>query len=356
MVGISTTESAAIATFGTLCDEEGILKRPGWKEGDIRNGFTDQHTLLRFLQANNMDPPQALDQLRQATDFHTKNEALSLYDLIDVDDYEDTRRLYPAWSGRRDRRGRPILMSNILALERDPVAHWRQTRTITPARQDGAHTRYTLNMAQRALVFFDGLTRFVLPLCAAVRRQKPGNSHAADDVLKCVAVVDAATLSLKQAWDLRDFGKEISWILATCYPEAIDRVYVCNAPSYFSTLWKILKGFVEPKTAEKLVILTSAEAYTVVSEDIDHDSIPTSVGGGLAYDTGMLPTLDDELRQAVRWSLPEPGQLPPGPIKWVLGGSGEWKAIATGTVEGVARADEIGVLTLNQVDQVNGGQ
>jgi hypothetical protein len=40
-----------------------------------------------------MDPSLALDQLRQATDFHTKNQALGLYDLIDVEDYEDTRRL-----------------------------------------------------------------------------------------------------------------------------------------------------------------------------------------------------------------------------------------------------------------------
>jgi hypothetical protein len=40
-----------------------------------------------------MDPSLALDQLRQATDFHTKNQALGLYDMIDVEDYEDTRRL-----------------------------------------------------------------------------------------------------------------------------------------------------------------------------------------------------------------------------------------------------------------------
>jgi hypothetical protein len=40
-----------------------------------------------------MNPSLALEQLQQATDFHTKNEALNLYDLIDIEDYEDTRRL-----------------------------------------------------------------------------------------------------------------------------------------------------------------------------------------------------------------------------------------------------------------------
>ncbi|KAL2847041.1 CRAL-TRIO domain-containing protein [Aspergillus pseudodeflectus] len=344
MVGITTDEAAAAATFSKLCAEKGLLKRAGWKDGDIQDGITDQHTLLRFLQANSMNPSLALQQLQQATDFHTKNEALSLYDLIDVEDYEDTRRLYPTWTGRRDNRGRPLLMIDIAALEKEHITHWRATRTIPSGRQDGGNSRYTSNMAQRALVFFDGLTRFVLPLCTAVRDAQSGRRD--NDVLKCVVLIEATTVSLKQGWDVRDFAKEISWILATCFPEVIDRIYVCNAPSYFSTLWKMLKGFVEPKTAEKIVVLTTSETYPALNEDIEHPSIPANFGGGFAYETGILPDLDEELCRALQWSVPE-GQLPPGPIKWVKTDGGKWKAIATGTIEGVARADEVAVLSLN---------
>ncbi|KAJ0413118.1 CRAL-TRIO domain-containing protein [Aspergillus carlsbadensis] len=345
MVGITTDEAAATAAFSELCAEKGVLKRAGWKDGDIQDGFTDENTLLRFLQANDMDPSLALDQLRQATDFHTKNKALSLYDLIDVEDYEDTRRLYPTWTGRRDKHGRPLLMIDIAALSKDPMAHWRSTRTIPSGRQDGINARYTSSMGQRALVFFDGVTRFILPLCSAVRDAQPQSCGGENGVLKCVAIVDAATVSLKQAWDAKDYAREISWILATCFPEVIDRIYLCNAPAYFSTIWKILKGFVEPKTAEKIVVLTSYETYSALSEDLEHSSIPTGCGGGFAYETGILPDLDKELTHALRWSGPQ-GELPPGPIKWVKGDGGQWKAIATGTVEGVARADEVAVLSL----------
>jgi hypothetical protein len=46
MVSITTTKAAATATFSNLCAENGLLKRTGWKDGDIQEGFTDQNTLL----------------------------------------------------------------------------------------------------------------------------------------------------------------------------------------------------------------------------------------------------------------------------------------------------------------------
>ncbi|KAL3451381.1 putative phosphatidylinositol/phosphatidylcholine transfer protein [Aspergillus insuetus] len=357
MVGITTTEAAATATFRNLCAENGLLKCTGWEDGDIQDGFTDQNTLLRFLQANDMDHSLALDQLRQATNFHTKNQALGLYDLIDVEDYEDTRRLYPTWTGRRDKHGQPLLMIDIAALSKEPMAHWRATRTVPvppssgQQQQDGvkATSRHTTNMAQRALIFFDGLTRFILPLCSAVRDAQTACQSREENggVLKCVAIIDAATVSLKQGWDVKDYAREISWILATCFPEVLDRIYICNAPSIFSTIWKVLKGFVEPKTAEKIVVLTSYETYLALNEDIEHSSIPASCGGGFAYETGSLPDLNEEICRALQWSVPQK-HFPPGPIKWVNSDDGhQWRAIATGTIDGVARADEVAVLSLN---------
>jgi hypothetical protein len=131
-------------------------------------------------------------------------------------------------------------MIDIAALSKEPMAHWRATRTAAaPApsgqqQQDGVQvtSRHTTNMAQRALIFFDGLTRFILPLCSAVRDAQTSSSCQSREengnggVLKCVAIIDAATVSLKQGWDVRDYARKISWILATCFPEVLDRIYV----------------------------------------------------------------------------------------------------------------------------------
>jgi hypothetical protein len=102
-----------------------------------------------------------------------------------------------------------------------------------------------------------------------------------------------------------------------------------------------LKPFIDPMTAEKLQFLQNHEAYSFLNERIDHDSIPANFGGDFKFKTGMLPNLDGEIRAALQLS----GDLPLGPLKWIRGESGELKAVATGTVDGVQRREEIAVLS-----------
>jgi hypothetical protein len=34
-------------------------------------------------------------------------------------------------------------------------------------------------------------------------------------------------MPLKQVWDLRNYAQDVSRLLATNYPEVVDRIYVC---------------------------------------------------------------------------------------------------------------------------------
>ncbi|KAI9376023.1 CRAL-TRIO domain-containing protein [Aspergillus egyptiacus] len=342
MVGLRTEEASALTTFRGLCAEQGLLKRrDGLKEDDLPDGVCDEGTLLRFLRAKQLNPTRALEQYQQAIKFHTENNAVRLYDEISVDDYEDSRCLYPSWTGRTDRAGRPIFMFDLNTLSKENLVHWRRLNDM-PKSTDVGGSSMTPNMAQRMLVCFDAFTRFALPLCSAAR---------AEPVTQCVYLVDAACLSLKQAWDVREFARDSSWILATCYPETIHRIYACNVPSYMAKLWRLLKPLIDPVTAEKIEFVYSADAYSMLSEDIDHDNIPTNFGGGFQFTTGMLPDLGPEIRKSLQWSCSSAGEnpnlnlnLPPGPIKWVRGPKGEMKAIATGRVDGVQRTEEVAVV------------
>ncbi|GAB1198708.1 hypothetical protein APSETT444_008036 [Aspergillus pseudonomiae] len=161
-------------------------------------------------------------------------------------------------------------------------------------------------------------------------------------VTKTTCLVDASALSLKQAWDMRDYAQEISWILATCYPETISRIIVCNAPPSFAMIWNVVKGFVDPRTAEKLVILKSDQVYSTLEKCMDHINIPKQFGGEFVFQNGMLPDLDEGIRQTLFW-VDSKSCLPPGPLKWVQDGENR-KAIATGAVGGIERAEEIAVL------------
>ena len=37
-----------------------------------------------------------------------------------------------------------------------------------------------------------------------------------------------------------------------CYPELFSKVLVLNAPSFFSAIWRLIKPFIPPRTAEKV--------------------------------------------------------------------------------------------------------
>ena len=47
----------------------------------------------RYLEARRRDPKDALKQLQEATQFQADRQVLRLYDLISVNDYEETRKL-----------------------------------------------------------------------------------------------------------------------------------------------------------------------------------------------------------------------------------------------------------------------
>ncbi|GIK00963.1 hypothetical protein Aspvir_004993 [Aspergillus viridinutans] len=100
-----------------------------------------------------------------------------------------------------------------------------------------------------------------------------------EPVTKAICLVDTSSIYLHQVWNLRDLAQDISGMVATCYPETIDRILVCNPPLYFAKIWSLLKNFVDPVTAEKIVMLNSTDAYSTLNKYIHHDDIPAQFGG-----------------------------------------------------------------------------
>ncbi|KAJ5624354.1 hypothetical protein N7510_000663 [Penicillium lagena] len=192
-------------------------------------------------------------------------------------------------------------------------------------------------MVQLASVYHDSLTRLVLPLCSMMT-DRP---NPLAPITSSIYLVDASGLGLKQGWNLRCFAQNISWLLSTCYPETIHRV--CNAPSFFSTIWKYLKAWIDPNTAEKILVLSSTEVLPTLEDCIDKENIPTVFGGGFSFTHGMLPELDDNIWRRFSWKLPN-RSLPPGPIKWTQDLDGRTTAVAVGCELGAKRNEKIATL------------
>lgn len=127
----------------------------------------------------------------------------------------------------------------------------------------------------------------------------------------------------------------------------------CNVPSYFSMLWNVLKNFVDPATAEKIVVLRPSDVYRTLSTYIEDRDIPVQLGGRFTFENGMLPEVDESVCKSLWGNSPSTSggakrSLPSGPLKWVQDGEdGKRKIVATGRIGGVQRSTEVAVLDVH---------
>ena len=133
-------------------------------------------------------------------------------------------------------------------LDTAAITHWRDTCNPTANNPD---------MAQRVCVFHDTATRFILPLCSAMR-DRPDGSSPSRPIMNCLYLVDVSTVTLKQAWSLTDFAREVSWILERCYPETIQCIMVRLSLLLFPPFYLIsAHSLLLLLTSSQLVLLTN---------------------------------------------------------------------------------------------------
>lgn len=93
----------------------------------------------------------------------------------------------------------------------------------------------------------------------------------------------------------------------------------------------------DPRTAKKLIIVSTADTLATLQETIDVENIPTQFGGSCQFDHGSRPRLDFGALQLSALSPDSNGQLPVGPIKLARDEQGQVVLVAVGTVGGVRR-------------------
>lgn len=259
---------------------------------------------------------------------------------------------YPHWTGRRDKRGLPICVFDISALDSATMNAYKDSRA---GRRDSATVDKpsVSTTIVDSIVFHDCITRFILPLCSIMDNAEGSGTEA----MGCLYLVDVSALSLKQSWTLKDYTMDISKVLANNYPEMIDSILVSEtslvaaalsirshhpqvigAPRYFGAIWNVLKRWLDPRTASKIQILSSKDILSTLTSFIDLDNIPEKFGGHLAFEHGMTPNIDAATRQILEsHGLPNEQLNLKGPFKWITGAGGESIPLAVGTDDGRTR-------------------
>ncbi|KAF2754596.1 CRAL/TRIO domain-containing protein [Pseudovirgaria hyperparasitica] len=336
----SNDEAEKFAILKDRCSEAGLLDRPetlGQKES--RAGIYDDVTLLRFLRARKLDVEGAYTQFKDAVAVRRAVGMEDMYDNIDIDEFEETRQLYPYWSGRRSKEGLPLCIWDCSYLTSARMATYRAplkpplSLSSTKNENNDVDAKVPPETV-RALAVHDSLTRLALPLCSAVQTRP----HADLPISSCLYIGDLSSFGLTQAWTLKAYIPHITSLLAAHYPEMLDEVFIVNAPGFFPRVWKWIEGWFDPVTASKLRFL-GKEEMGILRERIWEGDLPVRYGGTWEWEHGMGMSLDKEVERRLEW-VGERKELPEGPLKWVRE-DGRDVIVAVGTKKGVRREEII---------------
>ncbi|KAK2057348.1 CRAL/TRIO domain-containing protein [Colletotrichum caudatum] len=322
-------EEAQLAAFRKLLEDKGLYK-PGPPASH------DDPTLLRFLRARRWVPEDALVQFKDTEEWRAANDIDVLYRTIDLDAYEQSRRLYPQWLGRRDRRGIPVYLFEVKTLDAKTVANYEKTgrdSSFSKARFDGKTPAGML----RLFALYETLTRFAQPFATQLQdREHPGTP-----VTLSTNIVDISGVSLKQFWNLKSHMQAASQLATAHYPETLDRIFIIGAPVFFSTVWGWVKRWFDPITVSKIFILSPHEVRPTLEQYIEPRNIPRQYGGGLDFAFGDQPTVDPAWEGVVRW---EPGhdRFRSRPAVWRETADGDrLECVGLGSVGGVEQGEVI---------------
>jgi hypothetical protein len=87
--------------------------------------------------------------------------------------------------------------------------------------------------------------------------------------------------------ETKAYLNKVTAISQNYYPETMGKMFIINAPMVFTTVWSLIKGWLDPRTVSKIEILGGPSEYTPrLLAEIGAESVPQQYGGTL--DVGEL--------------------------------------------------------------------
>ncbi len=115
---------------------------------------------------------------------------------------------------------------------------------------------------------------------------------------ECVCVLDLKNLTAAQLSKRpMKIIKEQSAIDSLCFPETLNHMAIVNSPTFFTFTWKVIKSWIDPRTANKVSVIGSGKEYLSkhLGKIVERGQLPSDYGGdGPSIDEILQ---DDMVRQ-----------------------------------------------------------
>lgn len=124
---------------------------------------------------------------------------------------------------------------------------------------------------------------------AATQRRRCGRGTQGGPVVHGgIVILDMEGLSFRHMGEVKVF-KLISAAAKVLHPERQRKMFLVRCPKIFGTVWGLVKGIIDPRTAERIIIISAGESMAPLVSELGQENVPECLGG----------------KAVLRWPLPE---------------------------------------------------
>ncbi|EEB91256.1 hypothetical protein MPER_10418 [Moniliophthora perniciosa FA553] len=235
-------------------DALGQLKKELKEEGKFVEERMDDATLLRFLRARKFDVALAKKMFESESGLVAwHNVYRSIPRNFDFKEKEEVGKYYPQFYHKTDKDGRPIYIERFNNLD------------ITALHNCTTFDR----LLKRLVVEYEKSFSTRLPACS---------SAVGRPVESFCTILDLGHIGLGNFYRVKDYVMSASAVGQDRYPETMGKFFIVNAPWTFSTVWMLVKPWLDEVTVRKIDISKNANTAKLL-ESISADCLPKDLGG-----------------------------------------------------------------------------
>lgn len=224
------------------------------KSGGIYNESRHTEGLLhQFLRARKYNLQKSVLMITNCEKWRVDFKVNELVRTFAFPESTRLKKIYPRYFHKVDKVGRPIYIEQLGSVDSKKIF------------ENCTLDRFLQGYVRDSEKTFN----YRFPSCSA----KTGTL-----INQSCTILDIKGLPISSILDVKNVLKSVSSISQDNYPESLGKMLIINAPMMFSSVWPMLKAFLDENTAQKINILGS-NYHKQLLEVIDAENLPEYYGG-----------------------------------------------------------------------------
>ncbi|KAI9680732.1 MAG: cytosolic factor, phosphatidylinositol/phosphatidylcholine transfer protein [Caeruleum heppii] len=289
-------------------------------------GYTerlDTLTLLRFLRARKFNVELSKQMFIDCEKWRQEFKVDHLVRNFSYDEKPKVAEYYQQYYHKTDKDGRPVYIEQLGKI--DLAAMYK----ITTAER----------MLQNLVVEYEKMVDPRLPACS----RKSGALLETS-----CSIMDLKGVGLTRVSSVYGYVKQVSAISQNYYPERLGKLYLINAPWGFSSVFSVVKGFLDPVTVQKIHVLGSGYQAELLGQ-VPKENLPTEFGGSCTCKGGcgfsdMGPWQDPQWARPPKWETEKGHAIQNQPSELGTGGT---EGVKVPELEGAGKKEAEGQKVAN---------